>query len=71
MLDQNQPQSRVFKIGATRITASPEMAALSNEEVRRILQVNYPEVANATIRETTLDDGTQLVEWIPVAGRKG
>jgi len=72
MSDQNpSPPARVFKIGATRITQSPEMAALSNEEVRQILKVTYPEVTHATVRETTLEDGTQLVEWLPVAGKKG
>lgn len=62
---------RIFKIGAARIVADDSMAALTNEQVRDLLKPTYPEVANATIRETTLDDGTQLVEWLPVAGRKG
>lgn len=63
--------SRIFKTGATRIVEDESMANLSNEEVRAILQRSYPEVAHATIRERTLEDGTTLVEFLPRAGRKG
>ena len=46
------------------------MRGLSNEEVRSILKATYPEVANATIRETTAD-GQRIVEFLPQPGRKG
>lgn len=72
MTDQNPTQpSRVFKIGATRIVADASMAALDPEQTRNLLKINYPEVTHATLRETTLEDGTQVWEWIPAAGRKG
>ena len=59
MNDQTQP--RIFKIGATTIVEDASMSGLSAEDVRQILQRAYPEVAHATIRETTLDDGTQVI----------
>lgn len=63
--------SRVFKIGATRIVADDSFLSVDNEAARQVLKASYPEVANATIRERTLDDGTQLVEYLPQPGRKG
>ena len=72
MTDQNPTQpSRVFKIGATRIIADASMLTLEPEQIRNLLKINYPEVTHATLREATLDDGTQVWEWIPAAGRKG
>jgi hypothetical protein len=65
------PKSRVFKIGATRIVEDASTSGLSAEAVRERLKVNFPEVTHATLRETTLDDGTQVLEWLPAAGRKG
>jgi hypothetical protein len=64
-------QQRIFKIGATRIVADDSFRGVDNETARQILKANYPEVANATIRERTLEDGTQLVEYLPQPGRKG
>ena len=71
MTEQNTPQNRIFKIGATTIQADESMANLDNEQIRDLLKRTYPEVAHATIRETTLDDGTQVTHYIPRAGRKG
>lgn len=72
MTDQNSTQpSRVFKIGATRIVEDASMSALDNNAVRDLLKSSYPEIANATMRETTLEDGTRCIEWLPVPGRKG
>ena len=62
---------RIFKIGTTTIQADESLAHLDNEQVRTILKRTYPEVAHATIRETTLEDGTLAIHFIPRAGRKG
>ncbi len=71
MTDQNQnPSSRVFKIGATRIVEDPSMSGISNEGVRDLLKTNYPEIANATIRERE-ENGLRVVEFLPQPGRKG
>lgn len=66
----SQPK-RIFKVGATRIVANVTLATLDNEAARHLLKMSYPEVANATIRETRLEDGTLLVEYLPQPGRKG
>ena len=65
---QPTPLQRVFKIGANRIT--DETPAASNEQVRNLLKGQYPEIANATIRET-VSGGITTVEFLPVPGRKG
>ncbi len=62
---------RVFKIGATRIVEDASTAGLGNEQIRAMLKNTYPEVANATIRESAAADGTRVLEFLPVAGRKG
>ena len=66
----DQP-TRIFQIGSTRIVEDETTAHLSNEQVKNLLKRSYPEIANATVRETTLDDGTTLVSYVPVVGRKG
>lgn len=66
-----QPKPRVFKTGTTRIVEDASMRGLDNEAIRNILKATYPEVANATIREVTGDDGQQVVEFLPQPGRKG
>ncbi|MBZ0283463.1 MAG: hypothetical protein K8L97_22195 [Anaerolineae bacterium] len=71
MSEQNISKPRVFKTGATRIVEDTNMAGLSNEEIRTLLKSSYPEVANATIRESQLEDGTPLIEFLPQPGRKG
>jgi PRTRC genetic system protein C len=72
MTDQNPVQpARIFKTGATRIIESPSMSGLSNEQVRDLLKISYPEIANAAIRETVTDDGQRVVEFLPQPGRKG
>jgi len=71
-MNENTPTpNRIFRIGATTIQADDSMAHLDNEGVRAILKRTYPEVAHATIRERTLEDGTTVLDFIPVAGRKG
>lgn len=62
---------RIFKIGATRIVADASMSALEPEQIRTLLKISYPEVTHATIRETMLEDGTQVLEFISQPGRKG
>ena len=65
---------RIFKVGATRIVEDASMAALTNEQVRTLLQPSYPEVAHATIREhveTVNDHSVRLVDFMPQGGRKG
>jgi hypothetical protein len=71
MTDSPKTPQRIFKTGSTRIVADASMEGKSNEEVRALLQRTYPEVANATLRERTLDDGSILVEFLPQPGRKG
>jgi hypothetical protein len=67
----NKTQARIFKIGATRIVEDASLSGKSLDEVKAILQRSYPEIAHATVRETTLEDGTKLVEWLAKPGRKG
>jgi hypothetical protein len=62
---------RIFKIGSTQIVEDEATVSLSNEEVREMLQAQYPEAANATIRETPQENGTVLVEYLPRPGHKG
>jgi len=62
---------RIFKIGTTTIVEDESMTGKSVEEIKQILQRSYPEVAHATVRETTLDDGTQVIHYVPIAGKKG
>ncbi len=69
MTDQPSTQ-RIFKIGTIRIVADDAMRDLSHDEVRQMLQTTYPQVAHATVRETTTED-TILVEFVPKPGRKG
>ncbi|MBZ0304045.1 MAG: hypothetical protein K8J31_30175 [Anaerolineae bacterium] len=71
MTEQNNPQPRIFKIGATTIVEDDSLTGKTLDEVKDILKRSYPEVAHATVRERTLDDGTQVVEWLAQAGRKG
>lgn len=72
MTDQtNNSQSRVFKIGTSTIVEDESMSGLDLDAVKQILQRSYPEAAHATIRERTLEDGTTVLDFIPVAGRKG
>jgi hypothetical protein len=72
MTNQTHPRpNRVFKIGATTIQADASFAGLSNDQAREVLRRSYPEVAHATMREVTLDDGTKLVEWLARPGREG
>jgi len=71
MTDQTNPQPRIFKIGTTTIVEDDSLAGKTLDEVKDILKRAYPEVAHATVRERTLDDGTQVVEWLAKPGRKG
>lgn len=71
MPDQTTPTARIFKTGATRIVEDESMRGLSVEDVRGILKRTYPEIAHATVRETTQADGTLLVEFLAQPGRKG
>jgi len=43
----------------------------SNEDVRKHLTQFFPELAQATINEKTLDDGTVEVRFVKRAGTKG
>jgi hypothetical protein len=71
MTEQTNPQPRIFKIGATRIVEDASLAGRDLDEVKAVLKVSYPEVAHATVRESQLEDGTHLVEFLPRAGAKG
>lgn len=72
MTNQNPTQpTRILKIGATRIVADASLSHLNPDQLRETLKISYPEIAHATMRETTLEDGTQVLEWVAIAGRKG
>ena len=71
MSDLNTPKSRIFKTGTVRIVEDDSMRGLSHEEVRQVLKATYPEVAHATIRESQLEDGSLLIEFLPQPGSKG
>jgi hypothetical protein len=62
---------RIFKIGTTTIVEDESLAGKPLEEIKDILKRTYPEVAHATVRETTLEDGTVVMHFIPQAGKKG
>ena len=66
----NAPLKRIFKIGTNRIAEDAATAQLTNEQVRSLLKGQYPEIANATTRETTSGD-TRIVEYLAQPGRKG
>jgi hypothetical protein len=70
MLDNTTQPNRIFKIGATRVVETESMSGLTNEQVRELLKINYPEVANATLREREEND-LRVVEFLPQPGRKG
>jgi len=70
-MQQDNQQPRIFKIGTTTIVENESMAGKSLDEIKTILARSYPEVAHATVREVKLEDGTQAIHYIPVAGRKG
>lgn len=67
----NNTQSRIFKIGTSTIVEDESMSGLDLDAVKQILQRTYPEVAHATVREVTLEDGSTCYHFIPVAGKKG
>ena len=71
MSDQNNSHPRIFKTGAVRIVEDESMRGLDNDAIRSLLKATYPEIANATIREVTTDDGQKVVEFLPQPGRKG
>lgn len=71
MTQEINSKTRIFKTGSSLIAEAPEMRSLSNEEVRALLKHSYPEVANASFRETPQADGSLLVEFLPQPGRKG
>ncbi len=70
MTNETNPTPRVFVIGATRIVEDETMTGRSNEEIRQILTRTYPEVAHAAIRERE-HNGTKILEFKPIGGRKG
>ena len=71
MTNQSTTPNRIFKIGATTIVADEQTAQMDKEQVRALLKKTYPEVAHATVRESRLDDGTEVWHWNAVPGRKG
>ena len=71
MTEQTNSQPRIFKIGTTTIVEDESLAGKTLDEVKDILKRIYPEVAYTTVRETTLDDGTPVIHFIPRPGRKG
>lgn len=64
-------QPRIFKIGPHRIVEDASTSHLNAEQIRTLLKTQYPEVAHATVREYTTDDGQPILEYLPQPGRKG
>ena len=62
---------RIFIVGTTRIVEDEQLRGLSLEQVKALLARSYPEVATASLRQTTGEDGTLYVSFLPVAGKKG
>lgn len=62
---------RVFKTGSTRIVEDESMRGLSVAQVQALLKPQYPELANATVRESMNPDGQKVIEFLPQPGRKG
>lgn len=62
--------SRVVKIGTTKVPVAPSMLNLSIDELRNNLKAQYPEVAEAQYK-AVVQDGVQLIEFLPRPGRKG
>jgi len=67
----NNTLPRIFKIGTTTIVEDESLAGKPLEEIKDILKRTYPEVAHATVRETTLEDGSTCYHYISRPGRKG
>jgi len=64
--------TRIFKIGSTKIVEDESMQGRSIEEMREILRLTFPEVAQATVREKVdAENGITWIEWLPKPGRKG
>jgi PRTRC genetic system protein C len=62
---------RVFKIGETIIHDNPSTEALNTDQVKDALKRAYPEVIHAAVSVTEQENGLQVVEFKPQAGRKG
>jgi hypothetical protein len=62
--------TRIFKIGSTKIVEDESMQGRSIDEVRDILSLNFPEVAQATVRQQEVD-GVTYTEFLPKPGTKG
>ena len=71
MSAQQEQNNRIFKISSITIVEDESLAGKSLEEIKLILQRTYPEVAHATVRETTHEDGRICYHYIARAGRKG
>lgn len=70
MTEQNT-QPRIFKIGTVTVVEDESLAGKSLDAVKQILARTYPEVAHATVRETTLEDGSTCYHFTSRPGRKG
>ncbi len=64
------PLKRVFVIGNNRIVEDTSTVKLSNEQIRSLLKAQYPEIANATVRET-VEGEVRVIAYLPIPGRKG
>ena len=77
MSDRNLPGTNIRSSddpSAASSQASPPRTlpiATGGRHRRSLLKATYPEIANATIREVTTDDGQKVVEFLPQPGRKG
>ncbi|MBN1121801.1 MAG: hypothetical protein JXJ17_12035 [Anaerolineae bacterium] len=62
--------TRIFRIGSTKIVEDESTQGRSLDEVREILRLSFPEVAQATVREK-IEGDVNYVEFLPKPGRKG
>ena len=67
----NNTLPRIFKIGTTTIVEDESLSGKSLDQIKDVLKRTYPEVAHATVRETTLEDGSTCYHYINRPGRKG
>ncbi len=64
--------TRIFKIGTTTITEDDSLRDLGIDEIREHLKASFPEVSNATVRETVDEEnGITYVSFMAAPGRKG
>lgn len=67
---QAAPRPRIFKIGSTRVQEDESTVGQPLSAVTPLLAAMYPEVKHATTR-SAVQNGVEVVEFLPQPGRKG